>query len=101
MYQLEQFMSELERQLMEIIDEVKGDSSNQAIAVAFSKTPIRKSASYKHTKKPSSTSKTRGIVNEGDRCPICSKGYVRKGPYGLYCSEYKNSGCKWRAKSRS
>jgi len=67
MYQLEQFMSELERQLMEIIDEVKGDSSNQAIAVAFSKTPIRKSASYKHTKKPSSTSKTRGIVNEGDR----------------------------------
>ena len=33
----------------------------------------------------------------GKPCPECGKGVIRKGPYGYYCSRYKD-GCKWHKK---
>ena len=97
-YQLEQFMQELEQQLQCIIDEVKGDSLNQKVTITSSKPTTRKNTKGSGSTKPSSSKRPSSKANEGDRCPVCGKGIVRKGPYGLYCSEYKNSGCKWRGK---
>jgi len=32
---------------------------------------------------------------EGDKCPICGKGTVKKSQYGgFYCSEYRTTGCR-------
>ena len=100
-YQLEQFMLELEQQLQCIIDEVKGDNLNQKVAITSCKPTSRKNAKASSSPKASSSKRPSSKANEGDRCPVCGKGIVCKGPYGLYCSEYKNSGCKWRATSRS
>ena len=33
-------------------------------------------------------------VKEGDKCPICGKGTVKKGQYGYFCTEYKTTGCR-------
>lgn len=33
-------------------------------------------------------------VSEGDKCPICGKGTVKKSQYGYFCTEYKTSGCR-------
>ena len=33
-------------------------------------------------------------VKEGDKCPICGKGTVKKGQFGYFCTEYKTTGCR-------
>jgi DNA topoisomerase-3 len=91
-FTLEKFMKELQTQLVNIIKDVQSDCSERRI---FSTpVPIKPSAPSGTTTRnpPSKKSKP------GDRCPICGKGYVRKGPYGLFCSDYKISGCKFRKK---
>lgn len=85
-FTLEAFMDELQAQLVSIIKEVKADTSGKKI-FAQAEEPAKTSARRSSTKK----------AKVGDRCPICGKGYVRKGPYGLFCSEYKD-GCKFRQK---
>ena len=109
-FTLEYFMDELQAQLVSIIREVQNDNSTKKISSqnsapargtssrpssVGSRTTVRKgvkSATGKSTTvKPVYSDKT---VKEGDKCPICGKGIVRKGPYGLFCSEYKTSGCR-------
>jgi DNA topoisomerase-3 len=92
-FTLEQFMDELKEQLVNIIKEVQADSSDKKISTQSE--PAPKAAS---SRKPASGSSAKK-VKVGDRCPVCGKGYVRKGPYGLFCSEYKNSGCKFKQKA--
>ena len=91
-FTLESFMDELQAQLVSIIKEVQADTSDKKISSQAEPTSratsSRKSTAGTITKK----------VKVGDRCPVCGKGYVRKGPYGLFCSEYKNSGCKFKQK---
>ena len=92
-FTLEQFMDELQAQLVSIIKEVKADSNIKKITSQFPLPPSTTSTRRPSSKRPSSKK-----VQVGDKCPVCGKGYVRKGPYGLFCSEYKNSGCKFRGK---
>ena len=91
-FTLEKFMDELHAQLVSIIKEVKADDSDKKITSqsepAPQAAPSRKTSSGSPKK-----------VKAGDRCPVCEKGYIRKGPYGLFCSEYKNSGCKFKQKA--
>lgn len=106
-FTLEDFMDELQAQLISIIKEVQADSSIKKITSqsAPSASPSGSRKSYTSTgrsssgSKPSSGSRAsskKSAPKVGDKCPVCGKGYVRKGPYGLFCSEYKNSGCKFR-----
>ena len=91
-FSLENFMDELQAQLVSIIKEVQADTSDKKISSQSEPTP--KTASSRKSSSGSSAKK----VKVGDLCPVCGKGYVRKGPYGLFCSEYKNSGCKFKQK---
>ena len=93
-FTLEYFMEELQAQLVSIIKEVQSDSNIKKISSQSAPTPTT-SPSRRSSSGSSSTKKAKAKV--GDRCPECGKGYVRKGPYGLFCSEYKN-GCKFRVK---
>ncbi len=91
-FSLENFMDELQAQLVSIIKEVQADTSDKKISSQSEPTP--KTASSRKSSSGSSAKK----VKVGNLCPVCGKGYVRKGPYGLFCSEYKNSGCKFKQK---
>ena len=94
-FTLEHFMEELQTQLVSIIKDVKADSSIKKISSQSE--PLPSSATSTSRRSSSGRSSSSKKAKEGDRCPVCGKGYVRKGPYGLYCSEYKN-GCKYRGK---
>lgn len=93
-FTLEQFMEELQGQLVSIIKEVKSDLSGKKVA---SRDTVSTSSSGKGAGK-----KKKGPVlvysdkkvKEGDKCPICGKGTVRKSQYGFFCTEYKTSGCR-------
>ena len=89
-----QFMDELQSQLVCIIKEVQTDATDRKITSQSEQASLTP-ATGRTTNRRSSSKK----VKAGDRCPLCSKGYVRKGPYGLFCSEYKNSGCKFKQKA--
>lgn len=107
-YSRESFMSELQEQLKEIIKAVKEDKSGRRISNQPSSSPVERkdyksSGKKKYTKSPSKKSSAKITyssvsVKEGDKCPICGKGTVRKGPYGLYCSEYRQTGCRLKNK---
>ena len=88
-------MEELLTQLVSIINDVKSDISIKKISSHSE--PLPSSSTSTSRRKSSGRSSSSMKAKEGDRCPVCAKGYVRKGPYGLYCSEYKN-GCKYRGK---
>lgn len=99
-FTLEDFMDELQAQLVSIIKEVQGDSSIVRISSQSPSTTVG-SRSSPGTIKGRKTSKKGAIltydsspVKEGDKCPICKKGTVRKSQYGFYCTEYKTSGCR-------
>ena len=92
-FSLEQFMDELQAQLVSIIKEVQADSTIKKIT-----SQVSQPQSTMSTRQSSNGRSSSKKVKVGDRCPVCGKGYVRKGPYGLFCSEYKNSGCKFRGK---
>jgi len=103
-FTLDAFMDELYDQLVSIIKEVTSDQSGQRVssyvAPASNSSYSRKCSSSSSSTRKSSGSSHRSTSRSktakvGDRCPLCGKGYVRKGPYGIYCSEYKN-GCKYR-----
>lgn len=100
-FTLESFMSELQDQLVAIIKAVGGDTSGRRITAVESPAPTksRRSSSRgtpsRRTVKPIYSDVP---VKEGDKCPICGKGTVRKGPYGLFCSDYKTSGCRLKNK---
>lgn len=103
-FTLNAFMDELQAQLVSIIKGVTGDQSGQRVssyvAPSSNSSYSRKSSSSSSSTRKSSGSSHRSTsrpktAKVGDRCPLCGKGYVRKGPYGIYCSEYKN-GCKYR-----
>ena len=94
-------MDELQAQLVAIIKEVQGDSSS----VRISSQPAPSATSGSHSSSVSvkgrKTSKKGPVltydsspVKEGEKCPICKKGTVRKSQYGFFCSEYKTSGCR-------
>jgi DNA topoisomerase-3 len=91
-FSLEAFMDELQAQLVSIIKEVQADTSDKKISSQSE--PAPKAASSRKSSSGNSAKK----VKVGDLCPVCGKGYVRKGPYGLFCSEYKNNGCKFKQK---
>lgn len=93
-FTLDAFMEELQAQLVSIIKEVKSDLSGKKVA---SRDTVSTSSSGKGSGK-----KKKGPVlvysdrkvKEGDKCPICGKGTVRKSQYGFFCTEYKTSGCR-------
>lgn len=103
------FMQELQVQLEDIIKNVQADSSGKRISAqsessspkktSYSRggsAPKKSTTSTRSTKTTGSTSSVK--VKEGDKCPLCGKGIVKKSQYGgFYCSEYK-SGCKFRGK---
>ena len=100
-FTLEYFMDELQAQLVSIIKEVQGDSSTVRISSQQAPTTTGSGRSTSGTSKGRKTSKKGPVltydstpVKEGDKCPICKKGTVRKSQYGFYCSEYKTSGCR-------
>ena len=100
-FTLEYFMDELQAQLVSIIKEVQGDSSTVRISSQSAPATTVGSRSSFRTNKGCKTSKKGPIltydsspVKEGDKCPICKKGTVRKSQYGFYCTEYKTSGCR-------
>ena len=100
-FTLESFMEELQAQLVSIIKEVQADNNIKKIASQSAPSAASYSSRKSHTSSVrSSSSATRsakkGTPKVGDKCPVCGKGYVRKGPYGIFCSEYKTSGCKYR-----
>ena len=103
------FMQELQVQLEDIIKNVQADSSGKRISAQSESSSPKKtsysrggSATKKNTTSTRSTKTTGNTssakVKEGDKCPLCGKGIVKKSQYGgFYCSEYK-SGCKFRGK---
>lgn len=100
-FTLDYFMDELQAQLVSIIKEVQGDSSSVRISSQSAPSATSGSRSFSGTGKGRKTSKKGPVltydstpVKEGDKCPICKKGIVRKSQYGFYCSEYKTSGCR-------
>ena len=103
-FTLNYFMDELQAQLVSIIRGVTSDTSGRRVS-AVGTAPASSGSSYtrKSTssspRKPSGSSRgssSRGKAKPGDKCPLCGKGTVRKGPYGLFCDQYKVSGCKFR-----
>ena len=108
-FTLEAFMDELQAQLVSIIKEVQGDNSGKRIFAETGNSTTAKNKGYKKSsgnKKSGSSSKDGSAkltystveAKEGDKCPICGKGIVRKGPYGLFCSEYKTTACRLKNK---
>ena len=104
----ESFMDELQDQLIGIINAVKSDTSGKRISAQTNAAPKKTSYSRGGStskKSPSgskssktSTGTSSAKVKEGDKCPLCGKGVVKKSQYGgFYCSDYKN-GCKFRGK---
>jgi len=98
------FMDELQTQLVSIIRNVQADTSGKRISAQAEYSASKKTSnnrggtSPKKTSSKPASSKSSTKIKEGDKCPLCGKGYVRKSLYGgLYCSEYKN-GCKFRGK---
>ena len=95
-FTLESFMSELETQLVDIIKEVTGDNTDRRVSTSVKPTSTKSSS---QTRKTPSKNKpvlvySNKPVKEGDKCPICGKGTIRKSQYGYYCSEYRTSGCR-------
>lgn len=98
LFSLESFMDELQAQLVTIIKEVKADTSGRKVSTEtkVSPSPSNKKGNGKGKRVvPHYTDKP---AKEGEKCPICGKGIVRKGPYGLFCSEYKTTGCRLKNK---
>lgn len=100
-FTLEFFMDELQAQLVAIIKEVQGDSSSVRISSQSAPSASSGSRVSSGSGKGRKTSKKGPVltydaspVKEGDKCPICKKGTVRKSQYGFFCSEYKTSGCR-------
>lgn len=100
-FTLEYFMDELQAQLVAIINEVQGDSSSVRISSQSAPSASSGSRASSGSGKGRKTSKKGPVltydaspVKEGDKCPICKKGTVRKSQYGFFCSEYKTSGCR-------
>ena len=107
-FTLDSFMSELQSQLVAIINDVKNDNSGQQVTMgtttsAKPKSSYSKSSSTVSSKRNRKTAtKSSGPklvysdkpVKDGDKCPICGKGIVRKSQYGFFCTEYKVSGCR-------
>ena len=95
------FLDELQAQLVSIIKDVQNDSSNIRISsqpAPSSSAGSRGSSSTGKGRKASAKGPvlvySRQPVKEGDKCPICKKGIVRKSQYGFFCSDYKTSGCR-------
>lgn len=94
-FTLDEFMSELTRQLQTIVRTVKEDTSN----VVFAEPSPASSSNT--AKKPDKRAMTRkrllmsGAQLLGKTCPKCGIGIIRKGPYSYFCTEYKN-GCKFK-----
>ncbi len=93
-FTLEAFMEELKTQLNFIINEVKGDNSGQRVTAQAVTDSSSKSKGKKKGKGPVLVYSDKR-VKEGDKCPICGKGTVKKSQYGgFYCSEYRTTGCR-------
>ena len=92
-YTFNAFMEELTDQVTRIIHQVKGDTSGRTITATGDKAPSKKDGGKRKGKQPVLVY-SNAKVKEGDKCPICGKGIVRKSQYGYFCSEYKKSGCR-------
>ena len=106
-FTLEYFMDELQSQLVSIIKDVQADGSSVRISSQSAPSTSSGSHSLSGTGKVRKTSKKGPVltydsspVKEGDKCPICKKGTVRKGQFGFFCSEYKTSGCRLTYKGK-
>jgi len=108
-FTLDAFMEELQAQLVSIIQQVNGDSTGRHVSVeapasSSGKTGSKSSSSSSKPRKSSSKGKpvlvfSDKAVKEGDKCPICGKGIVKKSQFGgYYCSEYRTTGCRLTSK---
>ena len=84
--------------LVSIIREVKGDSSGRRVSSEKVSVPSGKGVKGKGRTKRVVPVYSDKPAKEGEKCPICGKGIVRKGMYGLFCSEYKTTGCRLKNK---
>lgn len=100
-FTLDCFMDELQAQLVAIIREVQGDCST--VRISSRRAPVAMGGgrlSPGSVKGRKSSSKGPMLtydstpVREGDMCPVCKKGTIRKSQFGFFCSEYKTSGCR-------
>ena len=106
-FTLDAFMDELQAQLVSIIKQVNGDSTGRHVsaeAPATGRNASKGSSTSSKGRKTSSKNKpvlvfSDKAVKEGDKCPICGKGIVRKSQFGgYYCSEYRTTGCRLTSK---
>ena len=108
-YDSRHFIQELKGQLAQIVMEVKSDISGHKITVESPPRAItggRSATAKRTTRKSSSSGRSSSTARKkssakkasvGDKCPLCGKGIIRKGQWGLYCDQYR-TGCKFRQK---
>jgi DNA topoisomerase-3 len=91
------FIDGLKHQVTEIVNQVKGDTSNRRVSVVVEE-PKSTAKSKSATKAKSSrknTTTNAGEPHEGDICPLCGEGRIIKGKTAYGCSRWKE-GCTYR-----
>ena len=91
------FIDGLKHQVTEIVNQVKGDTSNRRVSVVVEE-PKSTAKSKSATKAKSSrknTTTNAGEPHEGDICPLCGEGRIIKGKSAYGCSRWKE-GCTYR-----
>ena len=103
-YDAKTFLDELKQMVAEIVNSVLADNSNRRVTETKEEILAKKrgKSTAKSTSKPPKTRKTKEkepekpqTPKEGDKCPLCGKGYIIKGKTAFGCSEWKN-GCTYR-----
>ena len=103
-YDAKTFLDELKQMVAEIVNSVLADNSNRRVTETKEEILAKKrgKSTAKSTSKPQKTRKTKEkepekpqSPKEGDKCPLCGKGYIIKGKTAFGCSEWKN-GCTYR-----
>ena len=91
------FIDGLKHQVTEIVNQVKGDTSNRRVSVVVEEpksTAKPKSAAKPKTPRKNTTTNA-GEPHEGDICPLCGEGRIIKGKTAYGCSRWKE-GCTYR-----
>ena len=91
------FIDGLKHQVTEIVNQVKGDTSNRRVSVVVEEpksTAKSKSAAKPKTPRKNTTTNA-GEPHEGDICPLCGEGRIIKGKTAYGCSRWKE-GCTYR-----
>ena len=106
-YNPQLFISELKEQITQIVNDVLRDNSNRRITLEAPDIKTEKKGTKQKTKKTSKKAETNNTESkkaptnapsntiEGQKCPMCGKGFIIRGRTAYGCSEWK-SGCSYR-----